>query len=298
MDAGADTRRDVQCIVFNHNPYNGVVFAGGGSRCFWQAGFWQAAAPALSLTPLAVAAVSAGASTACHILSGEIDAAMEYYQAAHARRAKYDPPGRNPFWPDPTGLAVYRGALESVLEGEPFDRLKQGPDLRIFMTRPPDWAKSGLGVCLGYLSYGLEKGMGDPVHYRYARRLGFQPVVGRASQCATVKDLVDLVVASSCLPPMVPWCRWDGGRVVDGGILDNAPLELLDTRERPVLVLLTRRYPARALQGRPGVTYAQPSKPLAISKWEKASPVLVRQSYEQGLRDGELFVRRGPEALY
>ena len=284
--------------MFEHNSYKGVVFAGGGSRCFWQAGFWQAAAPALNLTPNAVAAVSAGASIACHILSGEVQTAMAYYQAAHARRAQHDPPGRNPFWPDPTGLAIYRGALESVLEGEPFARLKQGPDLRIFMSRPPDWAKSGLGVCLGYLGYSLDKSMGDPVHHRFARRLGFQPVVGHASQCATVKELTDLVVASSCLPPMVPWCRWDGNRVVDGGILDNAPVEVLEPSETPVLVLLTRRYPAHELRGHPGVTYAQPSRDPVISKWEKANPDLVRQSYEQGLRDGELFARRGAEALY
>lgn len=282
----------------SQSPYRGVIFSGGGSRCFWQGGFWQAAAPALNLTPRAVAAVSAGASTACHIFGGKIEEAMEYYQAAHAHRAQKDPPGRNPFLPDPKGLSIYRGALESVLEGEPFARLKQGPDLRIFMTRPPSWAKSALGIGLGYLGYGLDKGRGDPVHHRYARKLGFQPVVGRASQCATVKELADLVLASSCLPPMVPWCNWDGCKVMDGGILDNAPVDLLGPGEQPVLVLLTRRYAAQELRSRPGVTYAQPSRPLAISKWEKANADLVRQTYEQGLRDGELFARRGPEALY
>jgi len=281
-----------------HNSYKGAVFAGGGSRCFWQAGFWRSAAPALGLAPSAVAAVSAGASTACHIFSGEIEAAMAYYQAAHNHRAKYAPPGRNPFLPDPTGLKVYREALESVLRGEPFQRLKQGPDLRIFMSAPPAWAKSALGVGLGYLSYSLDKSRGDPVHHRYARKLGFRPVVGRAAQCATVSQLADLVVASSCLPPMVPWCTWDGCKVVDGGILDNAPLELMERDEWPVLVLLTRRYPAEQLQGRPGVTYVQPSRDLAISKWEKANPHLVRESYEQGLRDGELFARKGASALY
>lgn len=284
--------------MFTHEEYKGVVFAGGGSRCFWQPGFWQAAAPALGLAPQAVVAVSAGASTACHVFSGQIEAAMAYYQAAQAYRVQHDPPGRNPFWPDPTGLAIYRGALETVLSGEPFQRLKQGPDLRIFMSRPPSWAKAGLGLGLGYLSYGLDKWRGDPVHHRYARRMGFQPLVGHASQCATLQELTDLVLASSCLPPMVPGCRWDGCSVVDGGILDNAPLEALGPQESPVLVLLTRRYPAAKLRGRPGVVYAQPSRDLAISKWEKANPALVRESYEQGLRDGELFARRGPEALY
>lgn len=35
--------------------YNAVVFAGGGNRCVWQAGFWQAAAPACGLAPRVLA---------------------------------------------------------------------------------------------------------------------------------------------------------------------------------------------------------------------------------------------------
>ncbi len=284
--------------MFHHSPYRGAIFSGGGSRCFWQGGFWQTASSALNLEPLAVAAVSAGASTACHVFGGKIEEAMDYYQAAQAYRVEHAPPGRNPFLPDPTGLTIYRQALELVLEGEPFTKLKQGPELRIFMSRPPAWAKSALGIGLGYVSYSLDKSLGDPVHHRFARRLGFQPVMGRVSQCATVRELADLVLASSCLPPMVPQCRWNGGKVMDGGILDNAPLDLLGPDELPALVLLTRRYAAQVLRSRPGITYVQPSRPLAISKWEKANPRLVRATYEQGLRDGELFVKHGPEALY
>ncbi len=48
-----------------NGPYDAVVFAGGGCRCFWQAGFWTEAAPALELAPRQVAGVSAGSAFAC-----------------------------------------------------------------------------------------------------------------------------------------------------------------------------------------------------------------------------------------
>jgi predicted acylesterase/phospholipase RssA len=42
-----------------------VAFAGGGNRCYWQGGFWEAAAPLFDLKPMVVAGVSAGAWSAC-----------------------------------------------------------------------------------------------------------------------------------------------------------------------------------------------------------------------------------------
>ena len=38
-----------------------VVFAGGGNRCYWQGGFWEAASPLLGLRPGTLVGVSAGA---------------------------------------------------------------------------------------------------------------------------------------------------------------------------------------------------------------------------------------------
>jgi predicted acylesterase/phospholipase RssA len=41
--------------------FDAVVFAGGGNRCYWQGGFYEAAAPRLRLNPKLVVAASAGA---------------------------------------------------------------------------------------------------------------------------------------------------------------------------------------------------------------------------------------------
>ena len=37
--------------MFDASEFKSVVFAGGGSRCMWQAGFWEVAAPELGIKP-------------------------------------------------------------------------------------------------------------------------------------------------------------------------------------------------------------------------------------------------------
>ena len=41
----------ILAVMTEQNSYKGAVFAGGGSRCFWQAGFWRSAAPRLWAWP-------------------------------------------------------------------------------------------------------------------------------------------------------------------------------------------------------------------------------------------------------
>ena len=53
--------------------FDNIVFAGGGNRCFWQAGFWSMAATALDLKPAGVASVSAGSAIACALFAGTFE---------------------------------------------------------------------------------------------------------------------------------------------------------------------------------------------------------------------------------
>ena len=50
--------------------FDAVVFAGGGNRCYWQGGFYEAAAPRLGLAPKLVVGASAGAFAATYSLLG------------------------------------------------------------------------------------------------------------------------------------------------------------------------------------------------------------------------------------
>jgi predicted patatin/cPLA2 family phospholipase len=44
--------------------FDQIVLAGGGNRCWWQAGFWNALNEAIPQHPTKIVAVSAGAATA------------------------------------------------------------------------------------------------------------------------------------------------------------------------------------------------------------------------------------------
>jgi len=68
--------------------YDAVVFAGGGCRCFWQVGFFQAVATELDLRPTQVAGVSAGAAMACMLFSGAAEAGLTYFTRRIARNER------------------------------------------------------------------------------------------------------------------------------------------------------------------------------------------------------------------
>ena len=71
-------------------------------------------------------------------------------------------------------------------------------------------------------------------------------------------------MASATVPPIMPILRIGGRIALDGGFVDNVPVEPLAAVERAggrTLVLLTRRYDA--LPEVPGRIYVQPSEPIA-----------------------------------
>jgi predicted acylesterase/phospholipase RssA len=260
-------------------------------------GFWETVAPVIGLEPRVVAAVSAGAFMAAMLFSGRMELAMANALAAFtSNRRNFIPAellrGRRPF-PHP---AIFRGMLD-VLDEEALERLRGGPELRVLLARPPRWTGALGAVLLGFGAYTLEKALWAPLHPRLPARLGFTPEVVRVSDCRTPAELADLIVATSCTPPVVPTMYRNGRPALDGGLVDNVPLLAIAEDEGPTLVLLTRRYRPEALRGRPGVTYLQPSRPIATAKWDYTDAQGVRAAHDLGRADGEAFLRHGPSAL-
>jgi predicted acylesterase/phospholipase RssA len=139
------------------------------------------------------------------------------------------------------------------------------------------------------LTYQLDRTARGQVHPLWARRLGFEGEVISARTCKTGHELADLILQSSCTPPMTPLYRRDGRVVLDGGVVDNVPVETV-ADAGSTLVLLSRPYAPEALPQTPNRTYVQPSRPTPIQKWDYSSPDLVQQTYDLGRRDGEVFV--------
>jgi len=272
-----------------------VVFAGGGNRCWWQAGFWEVVAPAIDLKPRVIAAVSAGAATACLLHANDTQAALDHYRRALRSNPRNAYPmnlfrrGERVFPHD----AIYREALCTLLGGEHFARLMHSaPEIRVPFSRLPRGLGPRSAVALGLVGYNIEKYLLRPLHPRFGRALGFTREVVRVQDCSDVDALVELIMASSCTPPFTPLVLHDGRPALDGGLVDNVPVDVVDEASGLTLVLATRRYPKYpdvfVLKGR---VYVQPSRKVAASSWDYTAPDTYEHTWRQGREDGEGFVR-------
>ena len=275
--------------------YRSVVLAGGGSRTFWHVGFWQSVEEPLGLRPTQIAAVSAAAAMACAILSRRGEQALGIFQAATRDNPK------NAYWGNLFGKEpvfpherMYRRALLQFVDAEALALLHAGPDVRVLLAHPPRWLGARAGAAVAMAAYNLEKKLRKNVHPRLAQQLGFQPEVVSIRECATPEALADLILCSSCTPPMTTLQRWKGRAVLDGGVVDNVPVCALEGEPGATLVLLSRRYPKLPVHA--GRTYVQPSAPIPVSAWEYTNPGGLQATFDLGRRDGDAFARQATRA--
>ena len=271
--------------------YESVVFAGGGNRCLWQAGFYRTLAEALDLAPVRAAAASAGAAVAAVLFAGCFDAALAHFKratTANLRNVHFANLFNGaPIFPH---AAMYRRALLEVIDARALATLHAGPDMRVPITRAPRWLGARTGFAVAGLADALEHVLGPPVHARLAPWLGFHADYATVRGCRTPEALADLVLASSCTPPFTPLLLHGGRPALDGGIADNVPVAALGDAPGLTLVLLARRY--RRLPAHASRVYAQPSADVPVSSWDYTNPAGLQAAYDLGRRDGETFARQ------
>lgn len=280
--------------------FDQVVFAGGGNRCWWQAGWWDTVAPALRLRPRVIAGISAGAATACMVYAHDSHQTMAYYRNVLADNS------RNAYWGNLLRgervfphYGIYRNALLSLFGDNRLQKLQQAPEIRIGIAHIPRWSGPRLAVAAGLLAYNIYKHLLKTLHPRLGRKLGFQPEFVLAQHCRSPEDLADLLLQSASTPPFTPVLRRDGRAVLDGGLVDNVPVDALDPTPGNVLVLVTRLYPRprrfvieTAGQRR---LYLQPSQRVPISSWDYTRPEAMTHAYDLGRRDADAFLREWPD---
>jgi predicted acylesterase/phospholipase RssA len=271
-----------------------VVFAGGGHRCWWQAGFWDVVAPEIDLRPRVIAGVSAGAATACLLYANNSRDALDYYHSilkAGARNAywgKLFKRGERVF----PHAQIYREALRQLIGGEHYKTLMwKAPEIRISFARIPRWLGPRSAVVAGMLAYNFEKHTKRPLHPTYGRKIGFTNETVRIQDCANEEDLISLIIASSCTPPFTPIEYRDGRPTMDGGMVDNVPVDAVDDQGGSTLVLTTRRYEKHApVFMREGRVYVQPSAKPPSSSWDYTRPDNYEDTYKLGRMDGHQFL--------
>jgi hypothetical protein len=194
--------------------------------------------------------------------------------------------------PAPHG-PIYRDTLLYALGAGGLERVRALPfPLHVLASAWPRAVPAAVAVTAGIAAYQTEKALRRRlVHPSLGRALGFRPFVADARECATAEELADLVIASSATPPFTPVGAFRDRRLLDGGLVDNAPAFVAerDQAVRRNLVLLTRQYPAEAVGHRGQRFYVAPSEPVPVSRWDYTNPALLEATVALGERDADRY---------
>ena len=273
--------------VPEHDAVDAVVFSGGGARCFWQAGFWDAVQSVLP-RPDVVGAVSGGAALAAVLFAGSWSRFFpRFLDLAASSRGNMQLGSllrRRPMFPHPR---ISRDSFLHAVSRRGLERLRTGPDFRIVISHPPRLLGARLGALVGAAVHEMEKRLTKRLHPRWVKGLGYQTSMIRARDCSTPEELVHAIFQSSAVPPVFPVTLRDGHPALDGGLVENVPLSTVAECRRP-LVLLSRHLRDLPRGGRE--LYACPSRPVPVSTWNFSSPDKVIETFELGRGDGTRFV--------
>jgi predicted acylesterase/phospholipase RssA len=271
--------------------FENLVMQGGGIRCFWQAGFLAGVSKELPLRPSRIYCVSAAAGMACAFAADRLEHSIECFRlAAQENRRNCYPANlfsRTPVFPHG---AIYRRLLEEVFAGEALQRLKGGTDIQVLLSRPPSRLPSVAVMPLCALLYFIRSRASRATWERMKKWTGFESEFVSVRSCATAGDLADLILASSCTPPVTPLYRFAGRPSIDGGLLESVPRSALRHDDRPALILMTQR-PARPRKGRAGDVVVHPSEPITCAAWDYTNPMAVDAAVALGKRDAQRFLR-------
>jgi len=274
--------------------FRNAIFAGGGSRCFWQLGFWEGAKESgldLQRSVEFVGSTSAGCAMATAAVLDRAHDALSLFQDFTERNPKnihwwnLHPLRRGSLFPH---ARMYRAALDEFVGHDDLQVIKKS-SVHFLMSGYPKWLRGAVGATAALSIYAIEKTFRrDPLHPRWPAKLGFTPLVGRASDCMTLRDYIDMVLAASCVPPVLPEGRFEDRKVLDGGLIENIPVRLASDQPGNTLVLTSRRY-EHELPSSDRITWVQPSKPIRIDKFDYANPQGLQETFDLGLQDGREF---------
>jgi predicted acylesterase/phospholipase RssA len=273
-------------------PYNAVVFSGGGCRCFWAAGFYQVLSETCAFVPNILAGVSAGATMACMIAARRIENGIQYFKNMTHQNSKNiylkHLFSRKPLFPH---YEMYSKAIQHMLDDNAFHALKHGPDIRVLLSHPPDCLGNVSGAFVGFFAYTLEKLLFEPLHPTFPSQIGYRAKVVSIRVCPNKEALKNLLLQSSCTPPIIPFLKRDGKPVFDGGLIDNVPERIINTPRQNILIFLTRNYSQDKIPNIKGRTYVQPSSPIPIKKWDYTNPEGIQKTFDLGRKDAEYFIK-------
>lgn len=271
--------------------FDAIAFAGGGNRCYWQGGFWEAFSAVHPQSPAMVVGVSAGAFQACFSLIGQgarVRGIVIEACAAIEKELKWGElaRGRSPFIVG----GLYRDLLDEIFGTLELAALRAAPEILIQVTHPPRFMPPIIAAYAAIGAYQVEKALNGAAYSKAGRHVGLKPAWVSTHEVETPEELVAALMGTASVPPFMPIGRVGGRPALDGGLVDNPPVEKIAAVEAAggeTLVLTTRA--GKPLPGAPGRTVVRPSVPIITSRFAVTDAAAIRAAYELGLRDGEAF---------
>ncbi len=274
---------------FRFTEMETLVFAGGGNRCWWQAGVLHRWMDRGMRLPGQMIGTSAGAAVAASCVLGDPNVALNaclrlYAQTPRIFHGLALPTLKLKF----AHQHVYPDWVDAFLNAKTFATLRNSSSrLTVALTRPARLLGMSGSIAAGTLAYLVDKYVWNSIHPRLPRMFGLRQDFVVLNDCADIAQAQTLLIAAASAPPIMLSRVVGAGRAIDGGYTDNAPIPPQSTHERSkTLVLLTRHYPKLPTifhwQER---TYWQPSRRVPVSTWDCTAKTTVREAYELGLED-------------
>lgn len=270
-----------------------LVMAGGGNRCWWQAGLVQALIQRGWTLPQNITATSAGAAIATSLMAGTTEAALVSCKKLYATNAQlFD-------WNALMRLKVkfahqhiYPAWLHSLMGDGDYAALQQSQSrLSVAVTQPARWLGLTGSLITGSLAYLLDKKIAHSIHPKFPRYLGLRQAFFSLKECGSAQEARHLLAAAAAAGPFMKAQKVEGHWALDGGYIDNAPVPVQTPAEAArTLVLLTRHYPDLPQQFTfEQRQYWQPSRKIPVSTWDCRPSTTVDQAYQLGLEDASRF---------
>ena len=270
-----------------------LTFAGGGNRAFYQLGLITRWHDRVLPRTAAIASCSAGACVIMTYLSGRREAARSYWMERTRNIT------RNFDWskllrgqrPAPQG-AIYRDTLLATFAEGGLERIRRQPfPIYVLASSFPALLPSAMAVTLGITLYSIERSMRRGPHPKSPRLVGFKPIAVDARECETPEELANLILASSATPPFTPLGTFRGVRLLDGGMIDNAPAFVVEERHPEVrrsIVLMSRPYHPSVMGIQGSRLYVAPTRPTPIDRWDYTRPHLLDDTVAMGEREADI----------
>lgn len=274
---------------FDFSNAGTLVFAGGGNRCWWQAGALRYLMDHDMRLPSQLVGTSAGAAVAASLLAENADTALHACLKLYADNPRiFDWRVLSKFKLKFAHQYVYPAWVDAFLNADTFSTLRHASSrLTVALTRPARFLGTRGAVAAGTLAYLVDKYVWNSVHPKLPRLLGLRQDFMVLNDCPDLETAQSLLVAAASAPPIMSARLIGGVHAIDGGYTDNAPIPPQSEAEKSrTLVMLTRHYPKLpplfAWQGR---TYWQPSQPIPVSTWDCTPKTTVHEAYDLGVQD-------------